>query len=431
MVKSFFLKSGLFIYAAFIISLLIYSGLFTPSKKREDIFKCLLPINKISEISGTVCSSPVKLKKSKCYSVNFHVKSVTGKNNEKSSAQGKITLFLPEEDVEALFPGKLFSAAKKNKGFIYDEGADICVRGKFFSKKENSSSDIIFKGNEILKSSWNNDFLGKIKYFRAIFRLKLKRLLFSWKDSGALLLALITGMREYTDEKLSSLFRKAGLSHILALSGMHLMLFRKITSFFNLRFFGKRNISLLIEIFVISVFVFFAGLSPSLLRAFLCSLCSIILNWLGFKNVKMTEILSFSFLIHLIILPEHYQNAGFILSYSALFGILLLSDFINSKTVKILPETISSSFSASFSAQIFTMPVSLLLFKSFAPVGIISSVIVSPIITFFIYSGIFLIILCLIFPFFSDFSAFFMKILYNLIEFLVLLFSKFKIISIN
>ena len=89
------------------------------------------------------------------------------------------------------------------------------------------------------------------------------------------------------------------------------------------------------------------------------------------------------------------------------------------------------SFSASFSAQIFTMPVSLLLFKSFAPGGIISSVIVSPIITFFIYSGIFLIILCLIFPFFSDFSAFFMKILYNLIEFLVLLFSKFKIISIN
>ena len=209
------------------------------------------------------------------------------------------------------------------------------------------------------------------------------------------------------------------------------MLFRKITSFFNLRFFGKRNISLLIEIFVISVFVFFAGLSPSLFRAFLCSLCSIILNWLGFKNVKMTEIFSFSFLIHLIILPEHYKNAGFILSYSALFGILLLSDFINSKTVKILPETISSSFSASFSAQIFTMPVSLLLFKSFAPVGIISSVIVSPIITFFIYSGIFLIILCLIFPFFSDFSAFFMKILYNLIEFLVLLFSKFKIISIN
>ena len=179
---------------------------------------------------------------------------------------------MPEEDVDALFPGERFSAAKKNKAFIYDEGADICVRGKFFSKKENSSSDFIFKGNEILKSSWNNDFLGKIKYFRAIFRLKLKRLLFSWKDSGALLLALITGMREYTDEKLSSLFRKAGLSHILALSGMHLMLFRKITSFFNLRFFGKRNISLLIEIFIISVFVFFAGLSPSLLRVFLCSL---------------------------------------------------------------------------------------------------------------------------------------------------------------
>ena len=103
-------------------------------------------------------------------------------------------------------------------------------------------------------------------------------------------------------------------------------------------------------VFVISVFVFFSCLSPSLFSAFLCSLCSIILNWLGFKNVKMTEILSFSFLIHLIILPEHYKNAGFILSYSALFGILLLSDFINSKTVKILPETISSSFSASFSA---------------------------------------------------------------------------------
>ena len=54
--------------------------------------------------------------------------------------------------------------------------------------------------------------------------------MFYWNEAGGLFLALISGIREYTDQSAADSFRRAGLSHILALSGMHLSLFSGITA---------------------------------------------------------------------------------------------------------------------------------------------------------------------------------------------------------
>jgi len=76
----------------------------------------------------------------------------------------------------------------------------------------------------------------------------------------------------------SDAFRNAGLSHILALSGMHLSLVSGIAFFAGMRLFGKTK-SYIFQFCAVSLFVWFAGFSPSLLRAFLCSvlllLCSV------------------------------------------------------------------------------------------------------------------------------------------------------------
>ena len=82
------------------------------------------------------------------------------------------------------------------------------------------------------------------------------------------------------------------------------------------------------------------------------------------------------------------------------------------------------SLSSSTSAQIFTAPVSLKVFGTFCPVGIIATSIVSPLITVFIYSGLVMIILSLMFPFISTASGFFVNLQYNIIKIVVGLFSK-------
>ena len=67
--------------------------------------------------------------------------------------------------------------------------------------------------------------------FRALCRLYFKRMMFAWGSAGGLLLALLCGARDFTESETADAFRMAGLSHILALSGMHLSLFYGLAAF--------------------------------------------------------------------------------------------------------------------------------------------------------------------------------------------------------
>ena len=71
-----------------------------------------------------------------------------------------------------------------------------------------------------------------------------------------------------------------------------------------------------------------------------------------------------------------------------------------------------------------TLPVSAKMFGMITPVGIISSVFVSPFVTLFIYSGLFFIVFGLLFPPVCCIGEFFMRIQYNLISSMVGFFAK-------
>ena len=106
-----------------------------------------------------------------------------------------------------------------------------------------------------------------------------------------------------------------------------------------------------------------------------------------------------------------------------------MSEFFKFLLIIKTPEKLTDSISASTGAQFFTAPISLKMMDTFAPVGIISTVVISPLITIFIYSGLLLIIICLIFPFFVPAADFFLKIIYNSIAFIVMIFAKFPLYS--
>jgi len=145
----------------------------------------------------------------------------------------------------------------------------------------------------------------------------------------------------------------------------------------------------------------------------------------------MITVLCFSFLLQSIISPSDITNAGFLLSYGALAGILLFSELFTKLFIKFMPHSISSSVAASTSAQIFTAPISLKLFGTFCPFGIIASTVVSPLITIFIYIGLFLIVINLICPIFANISGIFINFLYTIIKNIVIVFSHLPIINIG
>ena len=402
-------------FAALICIILFYSGLIKPCDKKK--FFSFVPSSQINQLYGQLISSPAKCSDGKYYSSKIKVNSVQSQNGIKSGAEGVVNVYIPSASVEAFFPGKLYSQAKQTGAFLWEAGGFYNINGNF--SKDGAS----FYISECSSGSFPKDFYGRFDYIRALCRLQFKRLMYHWGAAGGLLLALLCGAKEYTSSEVSLSFRNAGLSHILALSGMHLSMFSGIAMFFGKKI-GRKKLSFIIRIIALVIFVWFAGFSPSLLRAFICSMLLIIASLANVKKPDMLIILAFSFLCQTIISPQDIYSTGFILSYTALAGILLTNRFFMKMYNRVFPLPVSASLGSSTGAQVFTAPISLKLFGSFSPIGIIATTVVSPIITIFIYSGLALIILSLLIPALSIPSAFLMNLQYTIIKYLVGFFAK-------
>lgn len=420
--KKFF--SPIFL-AALVCAVFVYTGV-APVKNRSPYRSLVLPKD-TRLLTGTVASNPVKNNTTGSYSCDFRPSSAVSKSGVVSECDGIITIVLPAHSVEAFFPGKLYSRAgngRASSGIICEKGTVLETEG-IFSKDAD-----MFRVKTVRQLPWKNTFLGKITHFRARCRLQFRRLLFYWKDAGGFFLALVSGSRDATDRTVSDNFRNAGLSHILALSGMHLSLFSGIAEHFARRK-AVRNLKLFLQFCITTIFVWFAGISPSLFRAFLCSTVLLLCAALRIKNMQMLDILSFSFLVHIIIFPTDALKLSFQLSYGALLGILLFSELFAVLLARIAPPPVATSLGASSGAQVITAPISACVFGSFAPIGIIATAVVSPVVTFFIYAGLVCFALSFILPFCAPAAAFFMNLIYTVIVKTVRFFSAAPLLSFS
>lgn len=155
------------------------------------------------------------------------------------------------------------------------------------------------------------------------------------KDISGLIKGIVLGDKSNIDEDIEENFRISGISHILAVSGLHVSY---IIFAFNLLFkksFGKRNVKFIIILFLI-FYMFLTGFSPSIVRA---SIMNIIILGAGIfhrKNDLATSV-SLSLLIILIYNPFLIENIGLQFSYMATIGIVLLQKNIKKllKSIKI------------------------------------------------------------------------------------------------
>ena len=231
----------------------------------------LLPAETVTGIKGEIISSPAKTQNGKYYACNFYLNAAEAKINGtkvQSRADGLLSVLIPTAIAEVYFPGKLYSAANKKGAFLYESGALY-----HFSGSIKGSAFIVKSCSEC---TWKKGLFGKIDFFRALCRLQFKRLMYAWGSAGGLLLALLCGSREYLDPTVYSSFRTAGLSHIIALSGMHLSMFSSIALFFGSRF-GRKKLTFIIRIIALILFVWFFAVTFKgfylQYAAFICRRC--------------------------------------------------------------------------------------------------------------------------------------------------------------
>ncbi len=354
----------------------------------------LAPRNRITALTGELVSDPIPAGPD-FYRTTVKMCSLETGSGNWFSATGRADIFLPAAMVRQSLPGgvTLKPGTMNTPGNtqtvstcqLLAKGAILTVPVRYHRPDANHGErfTIIPEINVVAGDQWISPFAR----IRSNLRLSLMRMLYDWKESGGLLLALLSGNRDYIQSDLALAFRNAGLSHILALSGMHLSILGGIALGLSMGAGGKK-FSVKFTLLVLCGFVWFAGNSPSLDRALIMALAAAVLRASGIQ-AGVLSLLAFSALVQLCINPEQTYSLAFILSYTALAGIVLAGKWITVLVQPWIPVRAISPLSASIGAQLFTIPVIALSFGVLSPAGSIAACVVSPFVTLFLVMGLF------------------------------------------
>lgn len=177
------------------------------------------------------------------------------------------------------------------------------------------------------------------------------------EEKAGFLSAVIFGLKDGMNYDLKSAMRKSNLSHLVSVSGLHVsMIIAPIISVISMTGID-RNRKKVICVVALLLLGFLTGYSPSVSRAVLMNILSILNAAMNRKNSPFNN-LCFSSLILLYISPYYVGNLGFVLSFSATFGIIMFSKkFANHFSQIGVTQFISTSLATFCAAQIGMLPV--------------------------------------------------------------------------
>ena len=308
---------------------------------------------------------------------------------------------------------------------------------KFFKKKVNIGSSVIVKGK--LVSPKNNTVPYLFNYKKYLYNkrvyytleidnikilkensnsfIKLKNKVIkhvnSYKDS-TYLYAFILGKTELISDEVLTSYRENGISHLFALSGLHVSIFSSILLFILKKLRFKEILNYVLIFIFLLLFSFITGFSPSILRATLLFFL-LGINKVFYLNIRTLDILYLVFIILVIINPFIIYNLSFILSFTAAFFLIFSSDLLKGKNYFV------SLFKVSLLSYFASLPLSIYYFGYTNLLGTILNLVFVPLVSFVVFP------LTLLTFIISKFYSI-LNITTNLLESLSLLFNKFKII---
>lgn len=328
-----------------------------------------------------------------------------------------------KEKVEALEVGDTV----KFKGCVY----------KIANSKESTHES--FKSRKIFLGAYPKEEIQiqkaqrkSLLYFLKSERRKIinKLLTISNTDAAGLGISLLLGDKTYVDSDIYSAFRRSGVSHLMAVSGLHLSVWifavMKIIEYLRL---DKRKWAMLLLLFNFAV-MFFASFSGSVVRAGLM----MFLYLLGFVFKKDPDSLnSLGFAAAVIIIQNPYSclNIGFLLSFVSTLAIITvcspciskIEDKLNFSSLSTLKRTVllsvSTSVIISLCVSFFTFPLCIYYFSSFSTLCVLTNLLLLPVATpIIVFFGLY-VVFCSV-PIVSAF-----------LEFVCVAFSKYILFFVN
>ena len=239
---------------------------------------------------------------------------------------------------------------------------------------------------KLIKSNQANPILQIIYNFRQNISQQINKI---WPEPTASFVnSILLGYKKAMSEDLKEEFRRAGVSHIIVISGLHITLITLLLSkiLYALNINRKKQLSIIL--IILTIFAILSGFSASTIRASIMGLIVLFSQNIG-RQIQKHLILIYTAVIILLINPLLlFYDLGFQLSFLATIGLIYLSPLFK-KVFKFLPNKmeIQSTFISSFSAIIMTLPLTIYQFKTISLLAPIANLFVLPLIPILMLFG--------------------------------------------
>lgn len=251
-----------------------------------------------------------------------------------------------------------------------------------------------FYGDKISRDDPGNQVLGpgrlsgipkSLRRFRNFLGERLDS--FGEPGDASILKAVLLGDRSSLDSGIYSLYQKNGISHLLAISGLHMSIIG-LGLWKLLRKAGcTRGTASSLAGGVLILYGVMTGFSPSVFRAVFMLLLTFLADWLG-RTYDLISALSAAAFLLLIKEPYLLTQAAFQLSFLAVGGIAFVGQPLTGGISLRGRGALFNAFLISLSVQLSTIPA--ILYHSFEipPYSVLLNLFVIPPMTVVLYSGL-------------------------------------------
>lgn len=236
------------------------------------------------------------------------------------------------------------------------------------------------------------------------------------EKEASFITAFLTGDKTSVPEEMRSDLSRAGISHIIAVSGFHISLLSGLVmQFFTVLFRKNKRIAAGISIIAVLSYMAIAGFSPSVLRAGIIQMI-MLSGILLFRKSDSLNSLGLAVLLITFCNPYSAADISLILSASASFGILFWSPKMERRIrkaifpkksrynrlkrksrkhfrIQALLKSFIKVFSVSFSAYLMTLPAVILWFRKVPTYSVITNILISPAVPVMVAAVIFILVL--------------------------------------
>lgn len=205
-------------------------------------------------------------------------------------------------------------------------------------------------------------------------------------DNKSLFNSILLGDKDELDAKVKEQYNIAGVSHIIAISGMHIFLISiilyKIFEWLGINI----RVNCIINIILLILYLIITNYNISTIRAVMMA-CIVLVGIILNRDKDIYSSLSFSALLILMYQPLFIFDVGFLLSYMAVLSLIFNSKIINYK-IKSINRYISTLIISSIIVNIYIFPILVNNFYQISTYFLISNILIIPLIGILIFIGI-------------------------------------------